>query len=89
MIVLMIVLMIASSTNRGSGEMVWIRLHEATLTDLNWSRVFDRKVYRISFSSFVGEMREKVQATDARAIRIPNAIICQIRRLRDAAVPPV
>jgi hypothetical protein len=29
--------------------------------DLNWIRIFDRKVYKISFTSFVGEMREKVR----------------------------
>jgi len=60
-----------------------------TLTDLNWSRVFDRKVCKISFTSFAGEMREKIQATGSSGIRISNAVVCQIGRFRDSlsAVP--
>jgi len=34
-----------------------------TLTDLNWSRVFGKKVCKISFTTFVSDVREKVWAT--------------------------
>jgi hypothetical protein len=59
-------LTIAAGTTRRSGELVGagllVRVALAP-TDLNWSRVFDRKVCKISFTVFAAAMQEKIQAT--------------------------